>query len=62
MSNESKSGGVGIFTVVGVVFIILKLCGLINWSWVWVLSPFWMPVALILVIGIIAVIIGKLDE
>ena len=62
MSNESKSGGVGIFTVVGVVFIILKLCGLINWSWVWVLSPFWLPVALILVIGIIAVIVRKLDE
>lgn len=28
------------YFVVGIVFIILKLCDLISWSWVWVLSPF----------------------
>jgi hypothetical protein len=27
-----------------VVFIVLKLVGVVNWSWVWVLSPFWIPV------------------
>jgi len=27
-----------------VVFIVLKLTGNINWSWVWVLSPLWIPV------------------
>ena len=56
MSNNEKGGGVGICGVVGIVFIILKLCGLIHWSWIWVLAPFWMPFALIIVIIIVAVI------
>jgi len=34
----------------GVSFIVLKLCGVINWSWWWVLAPFWGPIALVLVI------------
>lgn len=30
-----------ISSVIGVIFIVLKIIGYINWSWVWVLSPFW---------------------
>ena len=33
-------------TVLGVVFIVLKLTGTIAWSWWWVLAPFWIPVCL----------------
>lgn len=33
-----------------VVFIILKLTNLIHWSWVWVLSPFWISTALFIVL------------
>jgi len=25
----------------GILFIGLKLAGAIDWSWIWVLSPFW---------------------
>jgi hypothetical protein len=41
MSNNSgsSSGGVGCFGVVQIVFIILKLVGVIDWSWWWVMSP-----------------------
>lgn len=62
MSNESKSGGVGICTVVGIVFIILKCCGVLNWSWVWILSPFWIPVALVIFLLIILGIIKALED
>lgn len=31
------------FSVLVVVFIVLKLCGVIHWSWGWVLAPFWIP-------------------
>lgn len=42
MSESSKaSGGIGFVGVLTVVFIVLKLVGVINWSWVWVLSPIW---------------------
>jgi energy-coupling factor transporter transmembrane protein EcfT len=62
MSNNEKGGGVGICGVVGIVFIILKLCGLIHWSWIWVLSPFWLPVALVIFLIIIAVLKNWIDD
>ena len=42
MSKTSVSyNGVGFFGLLTIVFITLKLCGVINWSWVWVLAPLW---------------------
>lgn len=38
-------------TLPGLVFITLKLTGFIDWSWWWVLAPFWVPVAAGLVIS-----------
>ena len=37
-------------------FIILKLCGVIQWSWLWVLAPLWIPLGLWVVIMIVLVI------
>ncbi len=34
--------------LLGVVFVTLKLCGVIHWSWIWVTAPFWTPVAVVL--------------
>lgn len=49
---NSKIGFVGFLQL---VFIALKLCGVITWSWVWVLSPLWISVIIwILVVLIIA--------
>ncbi len=62
MSDKEKGGGVGILTVIGIVFIILKLCNLITWSWIWVLAPFWAPVVLVIIIIIIAVIKNWIDD
>lgn len=30
-----------------IVFVTLKLCGVIAWSWIWVLSPLWIPIAML---------------
>lgn len=46
MSN-TKSGGLGFFGVLQVVFIVLKVTHLINWSWFWVFSPFFINLALV---------------
>lgn len=43
---ESATSGVGILDVVQIVFIILKLCGVINWSWWVVLLPLWVTLAI----------------
>lgn len=46
--------------LLGLLFIGLKLSGHITWSWLWVLSPFWIPIAFIIaflaVVAIVAVI------
>ena len=41
------------------LFIILKIFGAINWSWVWVLSPLWLPLAFgfSFILGIVLLII-----
>jgi len=31
-----------------IIYMVLKLTGVINWSWWWVLSPLWLPVVLVL--------------
>ena len=45
--KKSTSSGLGLLPVLGVVFIVLKLVGTIQWSWVWVLAPFWVSPLLI---------------
>lgn len=46
----------GILDVLLVVFIVLKLIGVIEWGWLWVLSPLWISILIVLVMIIIAVI------
>ena len=50
--NESKStnSGIGFNSLLLLLFIGLKLGGVINWSWWWVLSPIWIPLLIILFI------------
>ena len=54
MSNvsSSSSSGIGFFGLLTIVFIVLKLTEVISWSWLWVLSPMWIPMGVfLLVIG-----------
>jgi Flp pilus assembly protein TadB len=52
--SKSSSGGIGFLGLLTVAFIVLKLLDKIAWSWWWVLSPIWIPIAIVIVIGIIA--------
>ena len=40
----------GLADVLGIVFVVLKLIGVITWSWLWVLSPWWIVFILYLII------------
>ena len=57
-NNESKgaTGGIGFVGLLTIVFITLKLLGKITWSWVWVLSPIWIPIIICVAIIIIVFI------
>jgi hypothetical protein len=60
MSNNNTNGGLGLTTIVFLVFLILKLTDNIDWSWWWVFSPFWIPVALVISIFVITIFISLL--
>ena len=53
-----KETGIGLDTILFVVFLILKLTGYIDWSWWWVTAPLWIPVAIFLVVIVIVIILG----
>lgn len=53
-TNITTNGGIGFLGALTILFIALKLTYVINWSWWWVLSPIWIPIAVVL--GIIAII------
>ena len=59
MSEESKSSGLGILAVLQIVFLVLKLTGLIDWSWWLVLVPLWVDISFGLLFIILALIIYK---
>ena len=64
MSNSNKGGnsGLGVCSVVGIVFVILKLVGVINWSWIWVLCPFWIGIAGWIILFVIVVVAHIINE
>ena len=47
--------GISWLSVLGIVFIVLKLTGTITWSWWWVLAPIWIPMALATVLVLMIV-------
>lgn len=55
MDNSSaSSGGIGFVGMLTIVFIVLKLVKIINWSWVWVLAPLWISG----ILGLLALILA----
>lgn len=58
MSDEKRVSvnvGGGFTGLLTIAFIVLKLCGVIDWAWVWVLAPLWIGAALI--VGLIIIIL-----
>jgi hypothetical protein len=60
MSNStttSSSTGISTTGLLGVLFVGLKLTGFIDWPWLWVLAPFWIPLAILLAILLVFAIL-----
>lgn len=63
MNTNSYSSGIGFWGLLQIVFIVLKILGIINWSWWLVLAPAWISILLCLIIFIILLIIsGHLER
>lgn len=57
MRNERRKG-MEICSALLVAFIILKIIGMITWSWWWVLSPLWIPFAAVVIFLLVVAVIG----
>lgn len=55
--TSSASGGIGLGGLLAVLFIGLKLTHVIAWSWWWVLSPLWAPLALFLAVFFLVLLV-----
>lgn len=52
----------GFIELLTLLFVGLKLTGVIKWSWLWVLSPIWISFLLVLVIAAVIVVIAELHD
>ena len=50
------STGIGFWGLLAIIFIVLKLCHVIEWSWIWVLSPLWIGFILFIIISFIIIL------
>ena len=50
-----------ILGILGVLFVAFKLAGVIAWPWVWVLAPFWVPLALMVAFFVVIVIVSVVN-
>lgn len=55
--NSAAGSGIGFSGLLTLVFIVLKLCKVIDWSWVWVLAPLWIPAGLVILVLVFAYLI-----
>lgn len=62
MSKEkTTSGSIGLGTIVFLIFLVMKLGEIgqvAEWSWFWVTSPLWIPIAFLLGLGVTATLIS----
>ena len=57
--RQEQRGGIGFCSLLALAFIVLKLCGVIDWSWIWILAPIWIPVAFVLGCAVILAVLDK---
>lgn len=61
-NKNSAAGGSIFLSLLTVAFIVLKLTGVIDWSWLWVLAPIWIPAGIVLVILLLVLVVVLVKE
>lgn len=59
-NKVSVQVGPGFAGCLTLVFITLKLCGIIEWSWIWVLCPLWLGLAIFLSIVVVVALVAAI--
>lgn len=61
-NQNISGGGIGFAGVLFIVFLVLKLTHVVNWSWVWVFAPLWIDLVIAAIILAAVVIYEKIDD
>jgi hypothetical protein len=62
MAEKNQSNGIGLGTLLFLIFLILKLTDNIDWSWWWVTAPLWIPLAIVSAIAVIAAAVAVFEH
>lgn len=57
-NSGATGGGITLSGLTFLVFLVLKLCNVINWSWWWVTAPLWIPFTLFVAVCITVFVVG----
>lgn len=57
-NTGAAGGGITLSGLTFIVFLVLKLCSVINWSWWWVTAPLWMPVAIFVAVCVVVFVVA----
>lgn len=57
-----KEGGIGLGTILFIVFLVLKLTETIDWSWWWVTAPLWIPIGLVVALTVLLGVLSAIFE
>lgn len=57
--NNNNQIGISFPAVLFIVFLVLKLCGAIDWSWWWVTAPLWAGTVFAVLLTVIAIVVSR---
>ena len=60
--NNSSTHGIDFCGVLQVALIVLKLCKVISWRWVWVMAPSWIALAIYFIVLVVGIVIAAGDD
>ena len=55
--NQKASSGLSLPGLLFIIFLVLKLTKNIDWDWLWVTSPLWIPILLIASIALVGIVV-----
>ena len=58
MSSENNGSGIGFLGVLQIIFIVLKLCNVLQWSWWMVFIPAYISAELTIILIVLAIILN----
>ena len=61
-NDTSRTSSIGLAEALFLFFLTLKLCGVIDWPWIWVLSPLWISLLLIGLVAVLFVVLKKIFD